>query len=331
MNRTRAVSVRRRAFDLLLGASLAVLAVAGTGVGQEDAAGPWRSAASLPTPRSEMHAAALDGFVYVPGGLGPDGTVAAFEAFDVATGRWTALPPLPEPVHHAGVAAAAGRVVVTGGYRDLEFRTDHAAVWAFDPVAGAWARLPDLPGPRAAHVTVAVDDVVYVIGGVGAAPQEVWRLDVAAGAWLEPAAPLPTAREHLAATVVDGRVHVVGGRWPGRGNLGTHEAYDPDADAWTTRPPLPTPRSGHTAGAVGGRVHVVGGEALDSARTFADHEAFDPARDAWTRTEPLPTARHGIASAGTGDAWYVIGGATGAGWDTFTTLVDTVDVWDAGR
>ena len=322
---------RTRAVASFLVATLAVLTVVGTGAGQVGSASPWRSAPSMPTPRSEMHAAYLDGTVYVPGGLGPDGTVDAFEALDVATGSWTVLPPLPEPVHHAGVTAAAGRIVVTGGYRDLEFRTDHAAVWAFDPDAAAWERMPDMPGPRAAHVTVTVDGVVHVIGGVGAASSEVWRLEVASGTWLEPAAPLPTPREHLAAAVVDGTVHVVGGRWPGRGNLGAHEAYDPDHDSWTPLPPLPTPRSGLTAGAVAGRIHVVGGEALDSSRTFSDHEVFDPGRNAWTRTEPLPSARHGIASAGPDDAWFVIGGATGAGWDTFTTLVDAVDVWDSTR
>jgi hypothetical protein len=38
---------------------------------------------------------------------------------------------------------------------------------------------------------------------------------------------LPTAREHLAAAVVDGRLYVIGGRWGGRGNLATVEMYDP--------------------------------------------------------------------------------------------------------
>lgn len=310
-------------------AALAVLALvlAGSTLAQ-GVAGAWTEGAPMPTARSEMPAAALDGIIYVPGGLGTMRTLGTFEAFDPGTGSWRALPELPEPVHHSGVAAADGRVFVSGGFTSLDFGSPHDGFWAFDPAEGAWSRLPDLPDPRASHTLVALDGVLYVVGGVGPDPQRTWRFDPVAERWIEPAAPLLTAREHLAAAVLEGRIYAVGGRWEGRGNVAAAEVYDPATDAWTPLPRLPTPRSGLSAGAVAGRLHVVGGEALGGGATFEQHEVFDPGSGRWAAAPPLTPARHGLASAVVGSRWYVIGGATGAGGATFTTLTDFVSVWE---
>jgi N-acetylneuraminic acid mutarotase len=277
-----------------------------------------------------MRAAVLDGAVIVPGGLGPDRTLGVVEAYRPADGAWRTLPPLPEPLHHAGVAAADGRLFVSGGYRDLRF-VPVTDLWAYDPDDRAWRRLADLPEPRAGHALVAVDGALYVVGGIGRRSQAVWRYDIAAGRWTRPAADIPTVREHLAAVVLDGRIWAIGGRWPERGNLGTVEVYDPATDRWTSAPPLPTPRSGLTAAVLDGRIHVVGGEALSGGRTFEQHEVFDPRTGVWRSEAPLVPARHGLASAVADGRWYVIGGATRAGGGTFGSLTDRVSVWQGER
>jgi N-acetylneuraminic acid mutarotase len=124
---------------------------------------------------------------------------------------------------------------------------------------------------------------------------------------------MPSAREHLSAAVVNGRAYVIGGRWQDRGNVGTVEEYDPEADTWRERAPLPTARGGLTAAAVNGRIHVVGGEAFGPERTFGEHEVYDPAADAWESAPPMPVARHGLASAGLDGRFYVIAGGRTAG------------------
>jgi hypothetical protein len=45
----------------------------------EASLGEWGQHASMPTPRSEMPAAVLDGRIYTPGGFGGE---AVFEAYD---------------------------------------------------------------------------------------------------------------------------------------------------------------------------------------------------------------------------------------------------------
>lgn len=303
-----------------------LLAVCG-GAAAQDVAGAWTQAPALPTPRSEMKAAALDGRVYVPGGLGPQRTLGVLEWFDPEAEAWASGAPLPEPVHHPGVTAAAGRLLVMGGYTGLNFDVDHDAVWAYDPAEDAWERLPDMPAPRAAHVLATVDGVVHVIGGVGPDAREVWRFDADAETWLEPAAPLPTPREHLAVAVLDGRIYAIAGRVPGRGNVGTVEVFDPAENAWSAAPDLPTPRSGLTAAAVEERIHVVGGEDLGSSDTFGAHEVLEPAAGTWSQAPRLDPPRHGLASAVVDGGWYVLGGATEAGGGTFGSLTSVVNVW----
>ena len=90
--------------------------------------------------------------------------------------------------------------------------------------------------------------------------------DPATDAWSE-LAPLPTAREHRGAAVVNGRIYVPGGRFETfENNTGVHEAYDPTTDEWQTLASLPTARSGTATAALDGRVLVFGGE--ESAGTF---------------------------------------------------------------
>jgi N-acetylneuraminic acid mutarotase len=79
--------------------------------------GSWAPGQSLPTPRSEIAAAVLNGRLYVAGGFGnPRATILDdFLAFDPATGAWTELAPLPQARHHAALTALDGRLYLTGG------------------------------------------------------------------------------------------------------------------------------------------------------------------------------------------------------------------------
>ena len=71
--------------------------------------------------------------------------------------------------------------------------------------------------------------------------------------------PMLTARNHLGAAAIAGKIHVVGGRVPGDMELTTHEIYDPETDTWTEGPPMPTGRSGIAVVAHRGRLYVFGG------------------------------------------------------------------------
>ena len=56
----------------------------------------------------------------------------------------------------------------------------------------------------------------------------------------EKLAPLPTPRDHMAASSLNGKIYVIGGRINVnfRNNLDTNEEYDPETNHWISRSPL---------------------------------------------------------------------------------------------
>lgn len=123
----------------------------------------------------------------------------------------------------------------------------------------------------------------------------------------------------LAAAVLDGTIHAVGGVGSGRTNTGAHEAYDPAADRWVALAPLPTPRDHLAVGMIRGRLYAIGGRIDGSyARNLAVNEEYDPRADRWRRRADMPTARSGIAAAALEPGLFVFGGESPG--DTFAQV-----------
>lgn len=224
--------------------------------------GVWTLGVNLRQPRSEIKAAALDGRIYLVGGLlAGDRPSPTVEAYDVAASAWLDLAPLPVALHHMGVAAANGRLYVTDGYDAADWVADVKSGWAYEPETDSWSQIADMPSPRTAHGTVTIDDLIYVIGGD--APEDttgLWVYDPQTDRWDTTRTSLPTPREHVAATVLDGKIYVVGGRWPVfQGNLSVVEVYDPATDSWSRWADLPTPRHGMGSVVLDGRWYVMAG------------------------------------------------------------------------
>lgn len=290
--------------------------------------GAWHAGAEMPTPRSEIAAAVLDGKIYVAGGLarsvGGNITTPAFEVYDIEDNSWSEAAPLPIALHHTSIAAYDGAIYLAGGYTDLSFTpTDRA--WRYDPEADVWSEIAPLPSPNGAHMLVALNDYLYLVGGTPAG-DTLWRYDPAADAWEDDLAPLPTPREHLGAAALGNFLYVAGGRW--NGNTSALERYDPAEDAWETLDPMPTARGGFSIAGLDGRIYAAGGEDFVGAGcTFNRAEVYDPETDRWERLPDMPTPRHGITSVAVDGRWYVIGGATGAGAATFLTATGLIEIF----
>lgn len=281
-------------------------------------------AAPMPTKRTEVAAAALDGKIYVVGGFEKPslGNVMNFaitrsvEVYDPATDRWTAKSPMPAGLHHVGIGVVGGRLYVIGGYSKsgLSVWNPVATVYAYDPAADSWTERPPMPTARGALSVAEHEGKLYAIGGYDRkgnnAQVEVY--DPLRNVWTT-AASLPTPRDHLATSTVAGKIYAIGGRIDGdySRNLAVTERYDPAIDHWTRVADLPTARSGITAAVVEGKIYVMGGEGATG--TFNENEAYDPVRDVWQRMAPMPTARHGLGSAVWQRQIYVISGGSTPG------------------
>ena len=315
----------------------ALAGVIGVAAAAEITGGSWTTSAPYPLFVSEHNATVVENRIYVAGGFaGPDqnftGSTNAFYRYDPAVNTWTSLPPLPKKLQHFGIATLDNRIYVTGGYTDDDFDLDNRSAYVFDPSApggGNWTPIADLPAERAAHASVAVGGLLFVVGGVGSDAAALRAYNPVTNAWDSGRAPLPSRREHLTAAVVNNRIYVISGRWSA-GNVGTVEEYDPATNVWRARASIPTPRSGITSGVIDGRIHVTAGEGHPSGMTIASHEVYDPATDTWATLPSLPTARHGLASGVANGRWYVIGGGLLEGGGTFGSLSNRVEVFIPG-
>src|SRR5207302_454769 len=130
-------------------------------------------------------------------------------------------------------------------------------------------------------------DVIVLFGGRDR--NDTWTFDgstwaPAAGAAASMA--YPRAR-HTATLLADGRVLVVGGLGPGRGNS---EIYDPGTNNWSPAGNLISARANHQAVRLAdGRVLVMGGR--QPGRPLSSAEIFDPQLRTWTSTASLLVAR----------------------------------------
>ncbi len=271
----------------------------------------WLPRAELPMSLQETAAVALDGAVYVIGGMRGSTVVAAVHRYDTADDAWSVAPELPAEVHHANAVVVADTIYVVGHLRTADFITA-ADVWALQPgTDDAWRVLPPMPRGRGAAAVGVIDGIIHVAGGLrlGRATTLVDAYDPAFDTWTE-RAPLPVPLDHACGAAIGGTFYVAGGRDGPGGNSAKVFAYTPPDDVWTQVASMPTRRSGVACGVVDGRLIVVGGEGNPDASSgvFPQTEAYDPATDTWETLERMAHPRHGMGAAAWDGRLYVPGG-----------------------
>lgn len=306
-------------------ALLAIVALAG-GCGDDPGGGGagWSVHAPLSLgPRQEMGVAALDGRIYVVGGIdGSRQAITTVEAYDPPTDRWTQRASLPDPMHHVNVAAAGGKLYVVGALSGASFDATGVTL-VYNPGADAWSPLSSMPSGTergASGVAVLDDGRIVVAGGLrgGASVTDASVFDPGTNSW-SPLQPLAVARDHLAAANVGGRVYAATGRDNGVLKSAL-EVLDPTTGSWSRRADILTARGGVAAAALSGRLVVLGGEGngADPAGIFHETESYDPSTDGWRTEAPMRTGRHGIGAAVVGNRLFVPGGATREGFGAVT-------------
>ncbi len=312
------------------------------------AAAQWVDRAPLPERRTEVSATTDGTYIYLAGGFGPPEGAERASAprtlwrYDPGSDQWTELTQIPEGVNHAPFQYHDGRLYILGGFREAGFEPI-GTVRIYDLASGEWTEGSPMPTPRGASGWAVLDGRIHVLGGNAAEDAQLddhpdiqvtgdrsvnvhEAYDPASDSWTT-LAPMPTPRNHLGATSLDGRIYALLGRSDGDFTMTTHEVYDSDADAWSTGPAVPTGRSGVAVVARGGGVFAFGGEMMeeDERRTFDDAERFDPATNEWERLDPMPTARHGLGAAPVGSRIYVISGGPEPGF-AFSNVNEALEI-----
>jgi N-acetylneuraminic acid mutarotase len=188
----------------------------------------------------------------------------------------------------------------------------------YDAAADTWTRRALMPTSRQGARAVAVDGIVYAIGGNTGFTEisAVEAYDPTTNTWTRKT-DMPTGRSVAATVAVDGKIYVIGGNGDGGVNFTfrTVEVYDPATDTWTKKADMPTARWSPAADVVDGKIYVFGGGRRYSANAFPPFdetpivEVYDPATDTWTRASDMPRARFAHSASAVDGKIYIIGGA----------------------
>ncbi|MGE4165101.1 MAG: Kelch repeat-containing protein, partial [Xanthobacteraceae bacterium] len=267
-----------------------------------------------------MSGVAVNGKLYLFGGLdGVRPTGLAFE-YDAAADTWTKKKAMPVPTHRFAVAAYGDKIYLFGGFK----YPDNGAnawqpvdnVWRYDPAGDEWTALAAMPSKRGAAGAAVVDGKIFLLGGATVQPDTkdtaiqplrrhaivgaVDEFDPKANTWRARTA-LPTPRSHAAVAMVGGKIYVIGGRIASAfGEDGSDtdvvEAYDPARDLWS-RPlaKMPAPRSAMGAANWRNRIVIAGGETSGASAVAASAvvDCYEPDSNTWCSLASLPDPRGG--------------------------------------
>ncbi|MBU0755139.1 MAG: hypothetical protein KJ645_08355, partial [Planctomycetes bacterium] len=216
----------------------------------------WSDVPSLPEPLAFSVGAALNGYVYVIGGIngGTDAdiknVVYRYDALKKVP-SWEVRAPMPDGRFSYAAAAihtvnqemiyVFGGLKGTDGSEPVNYTNN---LWAYDPSMDTWhkANIPGTkPHGRRCHALVAIDDTLYLLGGfyktkdggevIGHDLDDIWTLDTMnmAQGWRKMAATLPHKIAGHYATVANGKIYVPGG-WTMEGIMYDVYEYDPQKD-----------------------------------------------------------------------------------------------------
>ncbi len=250
-----------------------------------------------------------------------------------SSNAWSTKAPMQVARASLGAAVVDGKIYAIGGVIDPPSWVVCTNInEQYDPAIDQWVFKTSMPTPRASFGIAVVDSKIYCVGGttglrdgqyVASVVNEVY--DSATDTWSTKTA-MPTPRLGVSASVVDGKIYVVGG------NSNATEVYDPATDTWTTKAAMPTAPGlrliwSCTSAVVNGKIHVFGAFPYSCS-----HQVYDPATDSWSIGEPLVLGYYLAAASPVSAAGRVhVFGVDSTWWDlgppSFTSATYALGNW----
>lgn len=240
----------------------------------------WSSIADAPEKLTHTGIAVDGTKIYLIGGYvgdNPGGSIDRVWVYDTVADTWSAGTPLPED-RGAGGAAIVGRSLhFFGGATRTDgivAATDHPDHWILDLGATdspsddalTWTPAADLPNARNHVGAVAVDGLIYAIGGQYKSNEQtgnqddVHRYDPSTDQWTQLAdLPQPTGHIMSSTFAIGSEILVVGGVTQSSEEVDTVFAYNTLTDTWRELASLPEARQSPLAAFADGKVIVNGG------------------------------------------------------------------------
>ena len=269
----------------------------------------WERKADMPTPRSGVSLSVVDGKIYAIGGMDlkrfeidviildeirkikqwEPKELPTVEMYDPATDLWTQKADMPT-ARMTHTCVVNGKIYAIGGSAPNHIRKKKPwrldSVEVYDPTTDTWAKANKMNHARSGPAVSVVDEKIYVMGGTGW-PQiplhpgpflsSIEVFNPKTNQWRE-IGDMPTAKSGHTASVINGKIYVMGGYFRGLGqhtkDFKTIEIYHPRTDRWTQKPDMPVAKVGHKTEVISGNIYIFSGVGHDDT-AFATVEVYD--------------------------------------------------------
>ena len=238
----------------------------------------WTTKEDMPTSRVLHKTCAVDGKIYVIGGVTSIGCatpIGKVEVYDPSTDTWdTTKTPMPIARESFGLSAVDGKIYAIGGQiQSCTIRL--STVEEYDPITDTWLdTLAPMPTKRAGLSTSVVNGKIYAIGGYDSSGDLniVEEYDPVTDSW-ETKATMPHTRVWFSTVVVDRKIYAFPQWWGGPDSI---DVYDPVTDNWITID-LPVQLGADcSASTVNGLIYTFGGIGF-----MSDVWEYNPVSNTW--------------------------------------------------
>jgi DNA-binding CsgD family transcriptional regulator/N-acetylneuraminic acid mutarotase len=217
----------------------------------------WTTGNPKPVPVGFVSAVMVDDRIYVPGGIGPGGSLQdVLEVYDPAQDIWQSRAPMPVPLVAYGLAPFEGQIYLFGGWDGQE---PVASVYRYDPADDRWESLQPMDQARGFLGAATLGDRIYVVGGYDGDAEfsTCDAYDPLADTWA-PCPPMALPRGDLAVVASRNYLFAIGGGMTGY--LAFNERYDPRTNLWSRiETPVVDEWRGLGAAFVSPNVYAIGG------------------------------------------------------------------------
>lgn len=185
--------------------------------------------------------------------------------------------------------------------------------------------------PRHETGSVVVNGDMYVLGGRGMRPVEVYRSGL--NGW-ESLGATPLEIHHFQPVAVGTKIYAVGAMtccYPNEPSVADIHVFDTADNTWSTEGVIPVERQRGGAGAVvyNDRIYVVGGNTLGhNGGSVAWFDEFDPVTGTWQTLPDAPNARDHFQAVIVGNQLIVTGGRQTDIPNPFDNTVAATDIYN---
>ena len=246
----------------------------------------WKSCKSLDSARFDHAVVAAAGKLYVFGGVyrGENGEkdLKSIKQYDPKTDEWTTIGDMPSTLIAFAACEINDSIYIFGGYtHDQNGSVVTPDIYVFDPKTGNCSSKGVMKVPRVRHRVVAVNGIVYILGGMAGGDMNVLSsveiYDPETNISNEvPNMNMKHARKNFGAVAMNGTLYVMGGIDSAipENVIGTMESHTFTEAKWTEREPIPYQCHSFGVCTLNRFIYVIGGSRTRYSQTNSVYRYF---------------------------------------------------------